>query len=345
MSTLTILDDFVGYHGPNVLACAKEYYPYDYEIVDNKEGNLNTSILRDTLKNAKSDCRVINVSFGASGGYCDSLGEGIRQTDTGTYDAMKIAFDKNISVCLPAGAPSGKDSRNSTEHHHEVSFLASSGFSVVVGDVKSWSCTHPGFVDYFIESCYNGGCGSSYSSPRIAGAIAKLQKENGNNLSQAQVRTAVENAGTYVNYNGDNLLVVNAYGIRNTQITDRLRAQAFFRVYLNRHPSELEIVETLELMRKQSLQSIALQFKQRKEVQPKYDRVTLQQRMCSLFHLWLNREMTNFEISISVDYLNRMHDRTRYYIPTFQVDYSGWYQEFLQYIKNKGEFVSPEFLF
>lgn len=285
---ITVYDDFTGWHGNNVLALVKETYPHSVHTIDNKLGHVDWDKLKSSiLSEALNKTKVFNCSFGA--------GQSTSHNQDLAFLAPKLkdAYLKGMVVVFSGGnSPTGQPHSASTATSPYT--IDAGGGEIVNGTptVSPFSQYHPAFIEYHINGYGFGSGGTSYSAPRLSATIGNLIHNHGS-LSQCEIRSALTQNCTFFEYNGMWLRYLDtAHKHASYGVTNKLRIQALYRIFMQRHPDQSGYEYWLgQLNSGKSIEEIARPFKASPEyTQNKQPLVPVMELAQSMYHLWLGRE-------------------------------------------------------
>lgn len=306
--------------------------------------------------------KVINLSFGF--GIARSLGEGVYYNTPyedgkaymGFYKLAKDMFTQGKTFVVSAGNESFGD--HTSNPMFGVSSFTTTGFALTAaagkyvgkgrGELSDYSMVHPGFIDYVVkgEVVINGESvkGTSFSAPRLSATIEALQEKYNGKLTQAQVRTILEETCDYGLYNkgkineywdsteGDmsykflNTQKALAYNFKPGVVTDRMKVSALYEIYLDRNPDEAGLAYWMKQYRDGNKDAIikafkvSPEFKENATAEFHYDKVPVAQQIQAMYHLFLNREADDQGMAFWTDLVVK---RTAEVAPKSWVEYGA----------------------
>lgn len=360
-------------HGAYVETAAREVLGSKKTIATGNLGTdtTTTKTIVDALTPVANDTsvKVVNLSFGY--GVARTLGEGsliYAQYENGKpyagfYEMSKSFFEKGKTFVVAAGNEMFGD--HGASPMFGVSAYATTGFNLVAaagkytgkgkGELSDYSLVHPGFIDYVVKGEVGNPVeikGTSFAAPRLSATIQALQDKYGGKLSQAEVRTILEETcdfGLYakgdINEYYDTNEGLMSYKFLNTQkalsydfkkgvVTDRMKVSALYEIYLDRNPDESGLAYWMSKYRDGKKDDIirafkvSPEFKENKADEFHYDKVPVSQQVQAMYHLFLNREADDKGMAFWIDFIAKKTAQSVPSVPWAYGMHNGQQDEF-----------------
>lgn len=320
-------------HGYEVESVAKINYSGPILHADVDMWVSDDSILAGISSLSAQGVKVINLSLGSGIEY---------EAHSSRYSAFnsssKSAFLAGITEVVAAGNdfqatyPSPIQSRLATSP-----FVLSVG-ATTGGKAASYSDLHPGITAFVAngEQTYLGSAisGTSFSAPQVAGLIAQLQTKYSGTLSQAQIRTILEQSSDPVHLTQTNNGIVHddvyqsinaqkalAYNVKPGSVTLQMQVDAAYELIVDKNLDSTALNYWLGRAQSSGLQSVVTalyqspdyasrqaQLKQTNSATPAYERVTVIEKVQDMYHLWLGREADDAGLAYWADTVARANE-------------------------------------
>lgn len=336
--TTAIYDNHQEWHGQEVVRAFREYTQLPFTPVENGGGAENTERLIQAIGQAQ---KLISVSFNGDPifrGHTAPVG-----VWSGVYNACKAAYNRGCTVVFGGGNYYGSPyiDRHGAGNNGAHPFSLDAGDAQWVNgrlEVSQFSAYNALLTEYYTDGITDSGAeGTSFAAPKLSAIVAEVQHMHGWKLSQMQLRSALTQACTFFEYKGLWLRYLDrsAFTATTNGVTNALRIQALYRVFLKRHPDAGGYAYWLgKLNSGLSIEEIAVPFKSAPEYRNGSPmKCPVIEVVQSWYHLWLGREADDGGAGWWAEQLMNT------------TDYVGLAREFIAGARANGERIDERLLF
>lgn len=388
---LGIVDDFydplfhdpsAAFHGFAVQSVAKSVYGGPIALSDVDSWVSTDSVIDGARALESRPVKVINFSLG--NGKSFESHSSLFQKNAFLTETKQM-FQMGITSVVAAGNTFSVFDPSPTS-----SILASSPFSIAVSAlegasttaVASYSNLHPGITAFVCSGTwvYQGEAltGTSFSAPYVAGVIAQLQSQFEGALTQAEIRTILEQTSdpihltqlnsaatmpgdpgvlhddVYERINADKALSYPASLVGT--VTRQMRVDAAYELIVDANPDAAALAYWTEVCQAHGLQAVVDGLMQSSAHAdrvhqlalstpdaPSYERVTVAEKMQAMYHLFLDREADDAGLAYWMDTVAQSNESRVFGTGDYVNHVFGWSHiehDFLMGARQAGEDIN-----